>query len=152
MISETLNGTTGLHDGTPIWTAQVVSDYLIRHAVSAEDLPTLIKNVATALADVSNSAADIPDSAITSRPIPAVPIGESVHPYIVCLENGMKKKVLKRSLKRICGLSPEQYRAKWGLPDDYPTTAPNYSDKRRSLASWGALKPGPGRARIKNTS
>lgn len=77
---------------------------------------------------------------------PAVPIKKSVTPdYIVCLEDGNRMKMLKRHLSSHYGMTPEQYRAKWGLPEDYPMTAPNYALKRRNIARTigfgGAFQP-----------
>ena len=69
------------------------------------------------------------------RSDPAVPIKSSIKPdYVVCLEDGKKLKMLKRHLMTHYGMTPEDYRAKWGLPNDYPMVAPNYAEKRRQLA------------------
>ena len=66
---------------------------------------------------------------------PAVPIKKSIHnDYIVCLEDGKKLKMLKRHLKSAYNMTPEEYRAKWGLPSDYPMVAPSYAAKRQELA------------------
>ena len=74
-------------------------------------------------------------SAEQARPEPAVPIKASIKPdYVVCLEDGKKLKMLKRHLMTHYGMTPEDYRAKWGLPNDYPMVAPNYAEKRRQLA------------------
>lgn len=71
----------------------------------------------------------------TIRPEPAVSVKKSVTPdYIVCLEDGKKFKMLKRHLKAVYNLTPDQYRARWGLPADYPMTAPNYASRRSDLA------------------
>jgi len=75
---------------------------------------------------------------------PAVPINQSVHAdYLVCLEDGRKMKMLKRHLNTVFGMSPGDYRKKWGLPNDYPMVAPNYTIKRQELAK----KIGLGRRR-----
>jgi predicted transcriptional regulator len=67
--------------------------------------------------------------------VPAVPIRRSVtDDYIVCLEDGKKLKMLKRHLMTSYGITPEEYRAKWGLRADYPMVAPNYAARRRELA------------------
>lgn len=69
------------------------------------------------------------------RPQPAVPPKKSVTPdYIICLEDGKKLKMLKRHLKTAYGLTPEEYRERWGLPADYPMVAPSYTAQRRKLA------------------
>jgi predicted transcriptional regulator len=71
----------------------------------------------------------------SSPPEPAVPIKKSVKPdYIICLEDGMKLKMLKRHLRTSYNMSPDEYRQKWGLPSDYPMVAPNYAAKRSELA------------------
>jgi predicted transcriptional regulator len=85
-------------------------------------------------------------------PVPAVPIRKSVTPqHIVCLEDGKKFKALRRHLAAL-GMTPEDYRAKWGLPGDYPMVAPDYSSKRAAIARSGGLvrrAPTPaGRARL----
>jgi predicted transcriptional regulator len=74
-------------------------------------------------------------AAPAERPKPAVPANRSVHTdYIVCLEDGKKLKMLKRHLRTAYGLTPEQYREKWGLPADYPMVAPNYAAQRSEFA------------------
>jgi predicted transcriptional regulator len=86
------------------------------------------------------AAAHAPDRALAeagqaARQAPAVPISQSVHPdYLICLEDGRKLKMLKRHLKTAYGMTPEQYRHKWGLPDDYPMVAENYRALRRRMA------------------
>lgn len=93
------------------------------------------------------------------KPIPAVPIDESITPdFIICLEDGKKFKSLKRHLKSHYELTPEQYREKWGLPHDYPMAAPNYSEQRSKLAKKMGLglrdsqNEGGGPAPIKKTN
>ena len=89
------------------------------------------------------------------RPEPAVSIRASVKPdHIVCLEDGKKLKMLKRYLRTNYNMSPEEYRARWGLPADYPMVAPDYADKRRELAKKIGLgrQPGQRRGRRKKTA
>lgn len=75
-----------------------------------------------------------------AQPRPAVPIDESVQQdFIICLEDGKKLKTLKRHLRARYQMSPEDYRAKWGLPLDYPMAAPNYINQRRIAAQNNAL-------------
>lgn len=128
---ETAMNDTGLINAT----SRVVAGYLSRNNLTQEDLPEFIEKVAAALATVGGMEApkeNMPPKAL----VPAVPIEESVTPdYIVCLEDGKRMKMLKRHLANEFNLSPAQYRAKWGLPDDYPMVAPNYSDLRRRLVS-----------------
>lgn len=72
--------------------------------------------------------------------VPAVPVKKSVHEdYIICLEDGKKMKLLKRYVMREYGLTPDEYRQKWGLPYDYPMVAPNYAKKRSQLAKENGL-------------
>ena len=82
--------------------------------------------------------------------VPAIPISDTIHPdYVVCLEDGKRFKMLKGHLAAHHGLTPEQYREKWGLPDDHPMTAPNYSKKRLDMAhamGLGHMRPKRGTA------
>jgi predicted transcriptional regulator len=94
------------------------------------DLPQLIQNVYATLSNLST-----PPAAPEPKLEPAVPVRQSIKPdYIVCLEDGKKLKMLKRHLMTAYGLTPDEYRAKWGLPADYPMVAPNYAESRRQLA------------------
>jgi len=117
---------------------EIVSAYVSKNPVAAEDLPNVIKSVHATLGGFQGS-----DSAGLARP-PAVPVKKSVTPdYIVCLEDGRKLKMLKRYLRAQYGLTPEAYRAKWNLPADYPMTAPNYAARRSAFAKQSGLgKPG----------
>ena len=109
--------------------ATIVAGYAANHTV--EDLPALMREVHDALLKLEAGEVSGEASALE----PAVPVGKSVHPdYLICLEDGKKMKMLKRYLKTAYNWSPEDYRAKWGLPADYPMVAPNYAEKRSSLA------------------
>ncbi len=111
-------------------TAEIVAAYLSKNAVPVSEIPALLKLVHGALATLA--AASHPQAGPQT---PAVPLNQSVMPdYIVCLEDGKKMKMLKRYLKTAYGLTPKQYREKWGLPPDYPMVAPNYAKRRSSLA------------------
>jgi len=111
-------------------TADIVSAHVSNNNVAIGDLPKLIENVHSALATVGAPAKD-PEP----KRDPAVPVRSSVKPdYLVCLEDGKKLKMLKRHLLTRYGMTPDQYRAKWNLPADYPMVAPNYAEQRRSLA------------------
>ncbi len=80
------------------------------------------------------------------RAEPAVSIRASVKPdYLVCLDDGKKLKMLKRHLMTHYGITPDEYRAKWGLPADYPMVAPNYAALRRGLAVKIGLGRKPGK-------
>jgi predicted transcriptional regulator len=110
--------------------ARIVAGYSSNHTVS--DLPALMRQVHETLVKISKGEA-APAHAEGLQP--AVPVSKSVMPdYLICLEDGKKMKMLKRYLKTAYGMSPEDYRAKWGLPEDYPMVAPNYAEKRSHLA------------------
>ena len=112
-------------------TAQIVSAHVAHNTVSAESLPGLIQQVHLAMSRLGGPAPE----PVPEKPVPAVPIKRSVFPdYIVCLEDGKKLKMLRRHLQSAYGMSPEQYRSRWGLPTDYPMVAPAYAAKRSSLA------------------
>lgn len=112
--------------------AKIVSAYVTANPLPSQELPGLIRAVhATLLELQSPSAANSGEQA----PEPAVSVKRSVTPdYIICLEDGKKFKSLKRHLRTRYGMSPEVYRAKWGLPHDYPMVAPNYAKERSNLA------------------
>jgi len=116
--------------------AEIVSAYVSNNSVPATDLPALINDVYNALLRVGSVAAPAPVEA----PKPAVAVKKSVtNDFIVCLEDGKKFKSLKRHLRTQYGLSPEEYREKWGLPADYPMVAPNYAAARSNLAKQMGL-------------
>ncbi|MBM3578437.1 MAG: MucR family transcriptional regulator [Alphaproteobacteria bacterium] len=116
--------------------ADIVSAYVSNNSVPAGDLPGLINEVYNALLRVGAGSVVTP----TEPPKPAVPVKRSVsNDYIICLEDGKKFKSLKRHLRTQYGLSPEDYREKWGLPADYPMVAPNYAKARSNLAKQMGL-------------
>ena len=111
-------------------TADIVAAHVSNNSVAVSDLPILIQNVHGALAGLSQPV-EVP----VEKQEPAVSIRASIKPdYIVCLEDGKKLKMLKRHLMTHYGMTPEDYRTKWGLPADYPMVAPNYAEQRRTLA------------------
>lgn len=111
-------------------TSDIVAAHVSNNAVPMADLPGLI---ATVFGTLAGLGADEVEPEIELKP--AVPIKKSItDDYIVCLEDGKKLKMLKRHLKTSYNMSPEDYRAKWGLPMDYPMVAPNYAMKRQELA------------------
>jgi len=111
-------------------TGDIVAAHVSNNSVAMTDLPTLITNTYDALSRLGQ-----PKVAEAPKQAPAVSIRASVRPdYIVCLEDGKKLKMLKRHLMTHYQLTPEQYRAKWNLPADYPLVAPNYAEQRRNLA------------------
>lgn len=128
-------------------TSDIVAAHVSNNDVAVNSVPDLITNVYEALAGLGQD----PEPA-EERPEPAVSIRASVKPdYIVCLEDGKKLKMLKRYLRTNFDMTPEEYRARWDLPSDYPMVAPNYAEKRRDLAKKIGLgrKPGTGRGRRK---
>jgi predicted transcriptional regulator len=111
-------------------TADIVSAHVSNNSVAVNDLPDLIRNIHGALTQLGTPASE-PEI----RQEPAVSVRASIKPdYLVCLEDGKKLKMLKRHLMTHYNLTPEQYRAKWNLPADYPMVAPNYAEQRRDLA------------------
>ena len=113
-----------------VLTAQIVPAHVENNQVEADALAGLIKAVYRSIATAGN-----PDIEQMVSPTPAVAVKRSVFPaFIVCLEDGKKLKTLKRHLETSHGLSPADYRAKWGLPRNYPMVAPNYAVTRSGLA------------------
>jgi len=118
--------------------AEIVSAYVSNNSVPASELPSLINEVYSALLRVGSGAAAV--AAPVEPPKPAVAVKKSVtNDYIICLEDGKKFKSLKRHLRTQYGLSPEEYREKWGLAPDYPMVAPNYAKARSTLAKQMGL-------------
>lgn len=117
-------------------TAEIVSAYVGNNEISAGDLPKLVQNIYSSLSDVSQGI-----SAEDAEPAkPAISIKRSITPdYIICLEDGKKFKSLKRHLRAHYDMTPDEYRAKWGLPKDYPMVAPNYAKARSALAKQMGL-------------
>lgn len=111
-------------------TAEIVSAYTQNNSIAAAGVPDLIGVVFAKLSELAAGEEAAPE-ALT----PAVPIKKSVtDDYIICLEDGKKLKMLKRHLMTSYGLTPDEYRARWGLRADYPMVAPNYAAKRQELA------------------
>ena len=110
-------------------TTEIVSAFVSNNSISADRLPNLIKTV---FATIGNLA---PQEVVEERPKPAVPISKSItDDYIICLEDGKKLKMLKRYLRSHFDMSPDDYRKRWGLPNDYPMVAPNYTRRRSEFA------------------
>ena len=117
----------------------VVAAYVSRNAVAADAVPDIIRTVHHALEGLARDGAPI----LEERPKPAVSIGRSVqHDFIVCLEDGKKLKMLKRYLRSRYGLSPDDYRKRWGLAADYPMVAPAYAARRSAFAKQIGLGRG----------
>ncbi len=113
------------------FSSQIVAAYVSNNNVSTEELPSLIDNVSSTLMELSGSSS--PKSNVDQKP--AVPIKKSLNDdYIICLEDGLRFKSMKRHLRVKYGMTPAEYRAKWDLPHDYPMVSPAYSVRRSKLA------------------
>ena len=110
--------------------SDIVSAFVAKNAVAPSELPALIHSVHSALQGAANGGAKPAEP-----PTPAVAVKKSITPdYLISLEDGRRYKSLKRHLRTSYGMTPEEYRAKWGLPADYPMVAPNYAKRRSELA------------------
>ena len=113
-------------------TSSIVSAYVSNNKISVSELPELIRSVYEGFSRAEQSATQGP-SELSVRP--SISIKKSITPdYLICMEDGTKLKMLKRHLRTHYGLTPQQYREKWGLPSDYPMVAPSYAEKRSILA------------------
>ena len=111
-------------------TTKVVTAYVGNNTLADTQITDVIQSVYDSLEGLSNGT---PESKVKQKP--AVPIKRSITPdYIVCLEDGKQLKMLKRYLRTTHGMTPDEYRSKWGLPTDYPMVAPNYAKKRSAFA------------------
>lgn len=129
MIEE--DAITNITEDTLFLAANIVAAYVRNNTVPAQQLGDVIRSVHDALASASSGATISP----TAAALPAVPIRKSITPdYLVCLEDGRHLKMLKRYLRSHHKMTPDQYRAKWGLPADYPMVAPNYAQQRSDFA------------------
>lgn len=126
--------------------SDIAAAYVSHNNLSAEQLPDVIKTVHATLSSVGRIPVEDRDNSK-----PAVPVRRSITPdYIVCLEDGKRLKMLKRHLRSAYNMTPDEYRAKWGLPSDYPMVAPNYAKQRSQFAKkigLGRKGKGGGRAR-----
>ena len=141
-------------------TSDIAAAYVSNNRVAPNEIAGLIASIHSSLGSLGTSSVAEPEPVAL---VPAVPIKKSVTPdYIVCLEDGKQFKSMKRHLQTKFGMTPDEYRAKWGLPHDYPMVAAGYSEKRSALAlSLGlgrkrtepveepAAKPGRGRKAAK---
>ncbi|AWK85960.1 MucR family transcriptional regulator [Azospirillum thermophilum] len=115
--------------------ARIVAAYVRSHRVETDDVPALIAAVRRTLAGLGT-----PAEAAHAERTPAVPVRRSVTPdYIICLEDGKPLKTLKRHLRSVYGLTPDEYRKRWHLPDTYPMTAPTYAAERSAAAKARGL-------------
>ena len=123
-------------------TSEIVTAYVSNNGLDFADVPKLIVSIHGALAGLDNGAAEEP------RLEPAVPIRSSLKKdHLVCLEDGKKMKMLKRHLMTEHGLSPAEYRQRWGLGADYPMVAPAYAERRSAMAKEIGLGRKPGQLR-----
>ena len=121
-------------------TADIVAAHVSNNSVATGDIATLIANVHRALSSLGE-----PEPVEEVKQEPAVSVRSSIKPdYIVCLEDGKKLKMLKRHLMTRYQMTPDDYRAKWNLPVDYPMVAPNYAQQRKELAVKIGLGRRPG--------
>ena len=117
-------------------TAEIASAHCASNQVAADMLPALIGQIYEALTVGTNA----PTTSPADKLVPAVSLKQSVFPdYIVCLEDGKKLKMLKRHLQAAYGMTPQQYRERWGLPENYPINAPNYTRRRSALSKKNGL-------------
>ncbi|MBI1364732.1 MAG: transcriptional regulator [Alphaproteobacteria bacterium] len=135
----------GLDAGETLHLAtDIVAAFVSNNSVPADKLPALLQEVHDAVRALAKGG-----TASAGSQEPAVPVKKSITPdYIICLEDGKKLKMLKRYLRTQYGLSPEDYRRKWGLPADYPMVAPNYAKRRSDFAKQiglGTARAGSGR-------
>jgi len=128
-------------------TAEIVAAYVSDNPVPPADLPGLIESVHAKLESIVSDVGQ----EVVEAPTPAVSIKKSITPdFIICLEDGKKFKSLKRHLRTKYDMSPDEYRAKWGLPGNYPMVAPNYSAARSELAK--AIGLGAQRSKTKKAA
>ncbi len=127
-------------------TSDIVVAYAGNNSIASTDLPALIETVYKTLSQIGHAPVEA-----ESQQKPAVPVKRSVTDHaVVCLECGKGQKTLKRHLAAAHGMTPEEYRAKWRLPADYPMVAPDYAEKRRKLAKQIGLGRAPGQAKTRN--
>ena len=125
-------------------TTDIVSAYVGNNTIAATELAGLIKTVHRSLSTVASG----PEIVEPAPEEPAVSVKKSITPdFLICLEDGRKFKSLKRHLRTKYNMSPEEYRAKWGLPKDYPMVAPSYAQARSNLAKQMGLGQGGRKAR-----
>lgn len=119
-------------------TSDIVAAYVSNNPLPVGELPAVIKSVHNALGNLSGGGTPVTELAGDQKP--AVPVKKSITAdYLICLEDGKRLKMLKRYLRSRYGLSPEQYRTKWGLPPDYPMVASNYAALRSAFAKKNGL-------------
>jgi predicted transcriptional regulator len=142
MTDSSIEAAYPLHEMASL-TTEIVAAFVGNNAIAPPDLPNLITSVFTALDSLARPEAPVP----AQRPEPAVPIKKSIQQdYLVCLEDGKRVKTLKRYLSTRYGMTPDDYRQRWGLPRDYPMVSPAYNEMRSAMAKrigLGRKKPAP---------
>jgi predicted transcriptional regulator len=114
---------------SPNLTTKIVVSYVQHHRLGPDELSDLIASVHRAMGQLGQQPE--PEEVRT----PAVPVRRSVHQdYVICLDCGYRGKTLRRHISTRHGLSPDEYRQRWGLKSDHPLTAPAYSERRSTLA------------------
>ncbi|MET2829304.1 MucR family transcriptional regulator [Mesorhizobium shangrilense] len=117
-------------------TADIVSAYVSNNPLPVSELGRIIADTYAAVSKLQTPTEPLP----AEKRAPSVPIKKSVTPdFIICLEDGKKFKSLKRHIGTHYNLTPDEYRAKWGLPADYPMVAPNYAAARSQFARASGL-------------
>jgi len=114
-------------------TTDIVSAFVSRTNVQIDELPELVRLVKTTLAELANGSPAAAEEVVKAAP--AAPVRKSVtHDHLICLEDGLKLRSLKQHLRVKHGMTPDEYRAKWGLPASYPMAAPGYAKARSEFA------------------
>ena len=123
-------------------TAEVVAAYVSNNTLATGQLADVIHAVYNSLRGLEGQVAELPPEPLK----PAVPIRKSINPeFLVCLEDGKKLKMLKRHLRSTYNMTPDEYRAKWGLSPDYPMVATKYAEQRSEFAKKIGMGRGTGR-------
>ena len=126
------------HVSTVEMTTDIVAAFVSRTSVQIDELPNLVRIIRSTLAELANEPVHAPE--VSAKAVPASSIRKSVtHDHLVCLEDGQKMRSLKQHLRVKHGLTPEEYRAKWNLPADYPMAAPSYAQARSEFAKTMGL-------------
>ena len=132
MDASDLNAKSASADSYIEIVADLVSAYVSNNSIRAADLPDFIASIHASIRSLGNGHVE---AAPAAPPVPAVPVKKSLtQDHIICLEDGKKFRSLKRHLGTVYNMTPDEYRAKWGLPKDYPMVAPGYSEIRSKLA------------------
>ncbi|HEY6579313.1 MAG TPA: MucR family transcriptional regulator [Rhizomicrobium sp.] len=130
-MSNTSDGHAAKADELIKFASDIVAAYVSNNPTPISEIPAMIKSIHATLGGLAGASG----AELAAAQKPAIKVGKSVTPeHIICLEDGKKLKMLKRYLRSRYGLTPEEYRSKWGLPADYPMVAPNYAAQRSEFA------------------